>query len=1007
MSKSPGIIRRLSNRASKIAGRRRQSSITTNSRDHSSGPVTMRRRSDSTSTAPETRGSLFSESDDENGDEAREELNHTLGGDGARDVHSASASGSLAGNPTTDTSSGPVIPSILLQGTCMVKVSKKKRKHVTFTLDKDAAKVSWDKQKPSKSFYIDDIKEIRTGADARNYREEFKVPAEDEPRFFSIVYAIPDKSKGRSQKIMHLIAGDDRSFELWTTTLDAISKHRHELMVSLSSFNDKAVRACWRREMNKQFADKPHSLDEEEIDLVGVERLCRSLHIHGVYNHLRSKFDQADATRTGRLNFSEFQDFVRLMKRREDIRAIYREIAMASDKGITLQEFLDFLRDVQCEDVESDRAHWEMVFAKFVRRSKTKEQAQQDIIDGEVPLMSEAALTSFLTSTYNLPVVELPSQVSLDRPLHEYFISSSHNTYLLGRQVHGQSSVEAYISALSRGCRCVEVDCWNGNEGPVVMHGRTLTSQVSFADVMSTISKYAFVKTPFPLVISLEVHCNAKQQAMMAQIIKDSCGSKLVTEPLDPTSSELPSPSQLLNRILVKVKAPRDEDESVVEPPVLGRKRGTSFGSPSVRPVVLDNSVVPATPLLQTPPMTPHQRATGIIGKAQMRHAVSGESQDSLSSSTSESESMNDESPRTIDDLHKKKQSKIIRDLGELGVYSAGLKFHGFDTPEGKTYNHVFSFMEQTFARHSRTPEAKRALVRHNMRHLMRVYPNAWRVASTNFDPLAYWRRGVQMAALNWQTYDLGMQMNEAMFSGGTDQTGYVLKPSGLREIRILPNVPEEAGAGYLRRERKNVTFSIDVISAQQLMRPRNLPPNRTVDPYIEVEVYHADDKTKNFKALVGEGGLDASGRDGTSGLGTPHRRRTQIIQENGFNPVFDKKFNFDLTTKYPDLVFVRWTVRTSRDGHSYDDKGPPLAVYTAKLSSLRQGYRTLPLMDSNGDQFLFSTLFCGIKIEPVTSIFVNSPDAAESIGKLKSISRSVFARTPISPKTSVDSGHH
>jgi phosphatidylinositol phospholipase C delta len=97
---------------------------------------------------------------------------------------------------------------------------------------------------------------------------------------------------------------------------------------------------------------------------------------------------------------------------------------------------------------------------------------------------------------------------------------------------------------------------------PVVMHGRTLTSQVSFADVMSTISKYAFVKTPYPLWISLEVHCNPQQQAMMAQIIKDTCGSKLVTEPLDPSAEQLPSPSQLLNRILIKVKKPRPLEET-------------------------------------------------------------------------------------------------------------------------------------------------------------------------------------------------------------------------------------------------------------------------------------------------------------------------------------------------------------------------------------------------------------------------------------------------------------
>ena len=258
------------------------------------------------------------------------------------------------------------------------------------------------------------------------------------------------------------------------------------------------------------------------------------------------------------------------------------------------------------------------------------------------------------------------------------------------------------------------------------------------------------------------------------------------------------------------------------------------------------------------------------------------------------------------------------------------------------------------------------------------------------------------MVALNWQTHDLGMQMNDAMFAAGTDQSGYVLKPSELREIKMIATVPEEAGADHMKRERKNVNFSIDVISAQQLMRPKGLALNRSVDPYVEVEVYHADDKSKETKGVVGEGGLDASGKDGSSGLGVPHRRRTQIVQENGFNPVFDKKFNFDLTTKYPDLVFVRWIVRCSSDGTSYSDRGFPLATYTAKLSSLKQGYHTIPLYDSNGDQFLFSTLFCRIKIEPATLIYVNSPEGEQPVHVLKR----VFNRAaPSSPKPSIDNG--
>ena len=68
----------------------------------------------------------------------------------------------------------------------------------------------------------------------------------------------------------------------------------------------------------------------------------------------------------------------------------------------------------------------------------------------------------------------------------------------------------------------------------------------------------------------------------------------------------------------------------------------------------------------------------------------------------------------------------------------------------------------------------------HNTAHFSRVYPRGGRIESSNYSPAQFWDAGVQMAALNYQTYDLGYILNCAMFqaNGGC---GYVLKPAYLR----------------------------------------------------------------------------------------------------------------------------------------------------------------------------------------------------------------------------------
>lgn len=58
----------------------------------------------------------------------------------------------------------------------------------------------------------------------------------------------------------------------------------------------------------------------------------------------------------------------------------------------------------------------------------------------------------------------------------------------------------------------------------------------------------------YPVVLSIEEHCDLKQQKMMAQVFKDVFQDKLLTEPLEPEAEQLPSPTQLRGKIILKVE---------------------------------------------------------------------------------------------------------------------------------------------------------------------------------------------------------------------------------------------------------------------------------------------------------------------------------------------------------------------------------------------------------------------------------------------------------------------
>ena len=70
--------------------------------------------------------------------------------------------------------------------------------------------------------------------------------------------------------------------------------------------------------------------------------------------------------------------------------------------------------------------------------------------------------------------------------------------------------------------------------------------------------------------------------------------------------------------------------------------------------------------------------------------------------------------------------------------------------------------------------------IRYNSSHTSRIYPAGSRISSSNYMPQIYWNLGSQMVALDYQTPDLPMLINQSKFELGGN-CGYILKPDVLR----------------------------------------------------------------------------------------------------------------------------------------------------------------------------------------------------------------------------------
>ncbi|KAG8180062.1 hypothetical protein JTE90_016189 [Oedothorax gibbosus] len=276
-------------------------------------------------------------------------------------------------------------------------------------------------------------------------------------------------------------------------------------------------------------------------------------------NRLKELLQDVDFKSVRELGVESFVYLYRILVHDQKLFTILFGKYTTDGKNISGQEFKTFLFEKQMEPESSGEENIIKLIVMYL----------QDIEKGlDGPLFTIPQFLDYLFSEENDAFDPEHNEINQDmnQSMVNYWIASSHNTYLLGDQWRSESSCEAYARCLRMGCRCIELDCWDGPDGvPLIFHGHSLTSRIKFMDVLKTIKEHAFVTSQYPVILSLEDNCSLPQQKSMATAFIQVFGDMLLTQPVEGENGQMPSPEQLKRKIILKhKKLPDDQEDQTI-----------------------------------------------------------------------------------------------------------------------------------------------------------------------------------------------------------------------------------------------------------------------------------------------------------------------------------------------------------------------------------------------------------------------------------------------------------